>query len=110
MNKHINKAGNIYCQYFFVKVLKKINNRTKYKQVFLKSRNPKGVRLPLLRLGMSTQELNQLNPTKTPDGLLSMLGFLSYSQHTHLETNRNYVFPLKKRERQRERDCSYTPV
>lgn len=45
------------------------------------------------------QELSQLNPTKTPDGVLNMLGFLSYSQHTHLVAYRNYVLPLKKNER-----------
>jgi len=50
-----------------------------------------------MRLEISSQELNQLNPTKTPDGLLSILGFLSYSQHPHLVAYRNYVFPLKKK-------------
>lgn len=58
----------------------------------------------LLRLEISRQELNQLNPTKTTDGLLSIWGFLSYSQYTHLVAYRNYVFPLKKKE------CPNTPV
>lgn len=51
---------------------------------FFLSRNPTGIRLPPLRMEINTQELNQLNPTKTPDVFLTIWGFLSYSQHTHL--------------------------
>lgn len=53
--------------------------------------------MPLMRLEISSQELHQLNPTKTTDGLLSIWGFLSYSQHTHLVAYRNYVFPFTKK-------------
>jgi hypothetical protein len=55
---------------------------------------------------INIQELNQLkNPTKTPDGLWSILGFLSYSQHTHLVEHIEIMFfLLKKQKEEKERE------
>lgn len=85
---------------------RKADNETKQKPLF-KNKNPKGRRLHLRRLEVISQELNHLNPTKTPDGLLSILGFLSYSQHIHLVAYRSYVSPLEKNW---ERVSKYTGI